>query len=172
MKPNTIDPQIHAAGTAASGVRDVRQDAQTQAILACREMETALTRALDGEPLRGLANLGNATARFHGARVRSRIDDALSLEPNVGEAGMPNGFLCLSPHGLLVLAQAPGEGAQHRLGGEAVLDHVLVLDVLLEEGQRGVAGKGGHGGYPIIEPVRGSKPARLKSEINKGIILE
>ncbi len=51
---------------------------------------------------------------------------------------------------LLVLTQAPGRGAHDGLGGQAVLEHVGVLHVLLEEGPGfgpGDAGGDAHDGF-------------------------
>ncbi len=84
----------------ARTVSEARERALPEAVKAVREMENALQEALDGEPLRGLRNLGGS-ASFYAARVRAKPDKKL---PTPNEAKGERDFLCLDHTGKLVIA--------------------------------------------------------------------
>lgn len=104
---------IRQAGTVAGRAGDAREDAWKASVKACRALERAVVRELDGEPLRGLANIGTAKHPFYAARVRGKPDERLPLpeldRPTMpfdlpGPAVAPPPVLCINPHGLLVVA--------------------------------------------------------------------
>jgi hypothetical protein len=81
-------------------IAQARAEAVPEATRAVREVETALQEALDGEPLRGLRNLGGS-ASFYAARVRAKADKKL---PGPNERKGERDWLCLSPKGELIIA--------------------------------------------------------------------
>ncbi|UCC72016.1 MAG: hypothetical protein JSV86_16860 [Gemmatimonadota bacterium] len=83
----------------AQAVARSRDTVRPEAVKAVREIERALQEALEGEPLRGLRNLGGS-AMFAGARVRGKTDKKL---PGPDSQKGERDFLCLNAKGQLVI---------------------------------------------------------------------
>jgi len=81
-------------------VAQTRDDLRPKAVAAVREIEAALLEALNGEPLRGLRNLGGS-AMFVAARVRGKPNKKLP-GPNAQKG--ERDWLCLNAKGQLVIA--------------------------------------------------------------------
>ena len=91
---------IETAGASARSSAKARTDAREASIRACRALEKALIHELDGEPLRGLANLGTAGRPYYAARVRGKPDVRLPLAP-LSEAGRGKVRAAMQATGLL-----------------------------------------------------------------------
>ena len=65
---------IQDASAASSSAADARGAALPAAIRACRAIERAVIEMLDGEPMRGLRNIGISGETWYGARVRTHPD--------------------------------------------------------------------------------------------------
>jgi len=90
-----------AANAAAIEASTIRKETLPVAKQACRAIETALKAALDGEPLRGLKNIGTNGVVLYAARIRADHTD--NKVPHPSSAGSAGHFLVLNQDGELAL---------------------------------------------------------------------
>jgi len=97
----TFNDALKDAHDASEEAARVRQDSLPAAQKACRALETALKAALNGEPLRGLKNVGTNGVALYAARVRATSPHQKIPHPSA--AGSAGDFLVINQNGELAL---------------------------------------------------------------------
>jgi hypothetical protein len=121
---------LEQAATASRVTANERSKARDAAQEAVRRLETTLAGALDGEPLRGLRNLGSGNAPLYAARLRGDPDARLAWpnEPNaVSES------LVLLPSGQLAIAECATNDRGHTLDVE--IRDLFDVDIRAEDAE-------------------------------------
>ena len=123
----TMTQLMEKASRVSEKLAKTRDKALPEAREACRALESALQEALDGEPLRGLKNIGLNGQTLYAARIRAEHPDTKLLRPN--ERGSAVEFLCLDAKGQLITAWWGGERDRQIIIERIKDDYLRVDDV-------------------------------------------
>jgi hypothetical protein len=107
-----------------------RARARDAAQEAAKRLEAALTEALDGEPLRGMRNLGSGNAPLYGARLRGDPDAKLAWPNEPDEVAES---LVLLPSGALAVAQCVTD--EHGRTLDAEVRDPFEIDIRAEDAE-------------------------------------
>jgi hypothetical protein len=147
---NPVLEQLEAATSASSDDRKVLVGA---AIAAIRTVERRLQEALNGEPLRGMANLATSSRALYAMHVR-RNDKANRIFLHPGEKKT---YLLLIPTGEMILAEVSRPKADNDIDRQGYVgrgrDIALIIDDFLVEDADLMAEDLPHYLHTIVEAI-------------------